>query len=52
MLMTGQIQTFVPKADPVKAFQIPSGDWIVLSADLLTWEEFTEAEFNAKYTSA
>ena len=50
--MSGPIQTYVPKSEPVKAFQLPDGSWIVLSTDLASWEQLSEADFNAKYQSA
>lgn len=50
--MAGQILTFVPRSTPVKAFQLPDTSWIVLNADVTSWEELSDADFQARYAPA
>lgn len=46
------INLFVPKSAPVKAFQIPSGEWIVLNADATEWTLLSDTEFQERYQAA
>jgi hypothetical protein len=51
-MSSAPISVFVPRSTPIKAFQLPNTDWIVLSSDVTTWEELTDADFQAKYAPA